>query len=110
MSEQIDPQEVSRDILFDKEALVASLENDERITALRQLLDEAEKRMLEDIARHMIVSKAEVDQRKIDYTRGYFAGARYWLGGRIQTAKTRISTADNTPDPMVDPRLKESDA
>jgi|SRR6188508_3660058 len=86
MSEPVD-----RPVLFDHEALIARLEGDERITALREALDAAEKEAVERIARLMLASGKEVDQRKIDFTRGYYAGARYWLGGRMTTAQQRIA-------------------
>jgi hypothetical protein len=59
----------------------------------------------------MIHSGKAVDQRKIDYTRGYFAGAQHWLGGRMQVAQNRLAQ-EMAPaaDPLVDPRYKESDA
>ena len=80
-----------RPILFDHEALIARLEGDERIAALREALDAAEKEALERIARLMLSSTKEVDQRKIDFTRGYYAGARYWIGARMTTAQQRIA-------------------
>ena len=86
MSEPVD-----RPVLFDHEALIARLEGDERITAVREALDAAEKEAVERIARLMLASGKEVDQRKIDFTRGYYAGARYWLGGRMTTAQQRIA-------------------
>jgi len=86
MSEPVD-----RPVLFDHEALIARLEGDERITALREALDAAEKEAVERISRLLLASGKEVDQRKIDFTRGYYAGARYWLGGRMTTAQQRIA-------------------
>ena len=80
-----------RPVLFDIEALIARLEGDERITALREALDAAEKEQMGRIAHLMLHSTKEVDQRKVDYTRGYYAGARYWLGGRMTDAQKRIA-------------------
>lgn len=80
-----------RPLTFGREALIASLEGDERIAALRAALDDAEKAALEQITKLMLHTTKEVDQRKIDYTRGYFAGARYWLGGRMTTAQQLIA-------------------
>ena|SRR6188768_1638776 len=80
-----------RPVLFDREALIASLEDDERITALRAALDEAEQDAMANIARILLGSKKPVDQRKIDFTAGYFAGARHWLGGRMSVAQQRIA-------------------
>lgn len=86
MSEPVD-----RPILFDIEALIAELEGDERIAALRTALEAAEKEQMERIAHQILHSKKEVDQRKVDFTRGYFAGARYWLGSRMTDAQKRIA-------------------
>lgn len=80
-----------RPVLFDREALIASLENDERIVALREALDAAEAEALANISKIMLASGKPVDQRKIDFTRGYFAGAKYWLGGRMTTAQRRLA-------------------
>ncbi len=81
----------SRPILFDHEALIARLEGDERIAALREALDAAEKEAVERIANLMLHSGKEIDQRKVDFTRGYYAGARYWIGARMTTAQQRIA-------------------
>ncbi len=80
-----------RPILFDREALIASLAGDERMVALLAALDEAEKDAATSIARILTHSTKPVDQRKVDFTRGYFTGARYWLGGRMSTAQTRLA-------------------
>lgn len=78
-----EPEEVARPILVNREALIASLEGDERIRALREALVEAEDEWLKQVARTFMNSGKPVDQRKVDYTRGYFKGARHWLGARI---------------------------
>lgn len=82
-----------RPVLFDREALVASLAGDERIAALHAALEDAEKAAVESIARIMLHSTKEIDQRKVDFTRGYYAGARYWTGARMTDAQTRIALA-----------------
>lgn len=87
------PEEVARPILFEREALIARLKNDERIQALREALDEAEQEWLTQVARVMISTTKPVDQRKIDYTRGYFAGAQHWLSGRMSVAEARLATS-----------------
>jgi hypothetical protein len=47
----------------------------------------------------MLHSTKPVDQRKVDFTRGYYAGARYWLGARMTDAQTRIALmANQTPE------------
>jgi len=80
-----------RPILFDREGLIAALEGDERIEALRAALDEAERDAVASVTRLILNTNKPVDQRKVDYTRGYFAGAKYWLGGRMSTAQERIA-------------------
>lgn len=80
-----------RPLTFGREALIASLAGDERIAALQAALDDAEKAAMENITKTMLHTTKEIDQRKVDYTRGYFAGARYWLGGRMTTAQQRIA-------------------
>jgi len=88
-----------RPILFDMEALIASLQGDERIEAMREALALAEKAAMENIAHLMLHSTKPVDQRKVDFTRGYYAGARYWLGARMTDAQTRIALmANETPE------------
>jgi hypothetical protein len=107
MSEFQTPDE--RPVLFDRDILIAGLENDERFRALREALDDAEAEFTEHITKVLLKSGKEVDQRKIDFTRGYFAGARHYVGGgRIAVAKQRL--AHTQADPTVDPRLKESDS
>ena len=106
MSEFQTPDE--RPVLFDREALIAGLEVDERFRALREALDEAEKEFTEHIVKVLLNSGKPVDQRKIDFTRGYFAGARHYVGGRVEVAKQRL--ANKPDDPTVDPRHEESDA
>lgn len=96
-----DPEQ--RPILFDREALIARLEGDERIAALREALEAAEQEAYANIARLMTNSTKPVDQRKIDFTRGYFAGAKYWLGGRMSTAQARLAA-------QVGQDIEESDA
>lgn len=80
-----------RPVVFDREALIASLQNDERIEALHAALDEAEAQAAVHIQKVLLHSTKEVDQRKIDFARGYYAGARYWTGARMSDAQTRIA-------------------
>ena len=108
MSDQEFQTPDERPVLFDREALIAGLEGDERFRALREALDDAEREFTEHITKTLLHSGREVDQRRIDFTRGYFAGARHYVGGRITVAKSR--TAQVPVDPLVDPRSKESDS
>lgn len=84
-------EEAIRPILLDKEALIASLEGDERFRAMYEAVQEAEEAASKHIAHLLLHSTKPVDQRKVDFTRGYFAGLNHWLGGgRIDVAKQRI--------------------
>jgi hypothetical protein len=100
MSEFQTPDE--RPVLFDRETLIAGLEKDERFRALRAALDDSEKEFTEYITRVLLHSSRPLDQRKIDFTRGYFAGAREYTGGRVQVAKTRLQTPEGEAHRPVD--------
>ena len=104
VSEQTDltsPEEVSRPILAGHEALIASLKTDERIRALVEALDEAEELWHRRISETLLKMGKPVDQRKIDYTRGYFAGARHYLTGRIDVAQYRLEQSQKESDDSV---------
>ena len=57
-----------------------------------------------------MTSGKAVDQRHLDYTRGYYDGARFWLSGRIALAQQRVALAakeagaDPRPTGDIDPR------
>lgn len=87
-----------RPVVYDREALIATLEDDERIVALRAALKDAEEEAMARITALLIHSKKPVDQRRIDFTAGYYAGARYWLGARMTDAQTRIAILAARPD------------
>lgn len=82
---------LSDEIHFDREALVLALKDDQRWKALQSLLDDAEAAWTEKAYRQIMKGTKPVDQRKVDFMRGYFAGARYWTLGRIKDAETRIA-------------------
>jgi hypothetical protein len=79
-----------RPLLFDREALIVALRDDERLQAMAAAVAEAEEAWTQRIAAEMLHSKKPVDQRKVDFMRGYFAGARYYTGGRVDTAEQRM--------------------
>lgn len=106
MSEFQTPDE--RPVLFDRETLIAGLEHDERFRALRDALADAEADFERHVVQTLLRSGKPVDQRKIDFTRGYFAGARHYVGGRVEVAKVRLANQTEV-DPAVDPRSEESD-
>jgi hypothetical protein len=110
MSEFQTPEE--RPVLFDRDVLIAGLEADERFRALREALDDAEKEFTEHIASTLLKSTKEIDQRKIDFTRGYFAGARHYVGGgRIEVAKQHLANQGDAKDmrPVAPPDPRRGD-
>lgn len=83
--------EAIRPILASREGLIATLEGDERFRALYEAVQEAEVAATAHISALLLHSTKPVDQRKVDFTRGYFAALNHWLGGgRIDVAKQRI--------------------
>ncbi len=70
-----------------REALIATLDEHSGMIALREALAEAEEEWLRRVARTFLKSPKEVDQRKIDYTRGHFVGAQHWVTNRVKAAK-----------------------
>jgi len=70
-----------------REALIASLDDHPGMEALREALAEAEDEWFARIARTFLKSQKPVDQRKIDHTRGHFAGASHWLESRVKAAR-----------------------
>lgn len=83
----------NRELLFDREALIVSLKDDERFRALCAAVAEAEERWQRQALHLFTHSTKPLDQRKIDFMRGYHAGARYATGGRISTAEERMAQA-----------------
>lgn len=95
--------EAIRPILANREGLIASLEGDERFRAMYEAIQEAEAAATAHISALLLHSTKPVDQRKVDFTRGYFAGLNHWLGGgRIDVAKQRVL--------LLDAQSEESDA
>lgn len=73
----------------DLEAVIAS--PSEVLTALRQAMETNRTNWKLAFAEGALVSRKPVDQREIDYRRGFFAGADYYLGRRVQIAKSRVA-------------------
>lgn len=80
-----------RPLAFDREALIARLKDDERFRALQEQRDEAEHAAVDQFARRLLLNKKPVDQRDVDFLRGYWAGARHWTGGRLTVAEQRLA-------------------
>ena len=100
-----------------QEMEIAALKGNHALTVLLDALDAAEKEWAYRVGINVLTSVKEVDQRKLDWTRGYFAGARYWLRERITLAEQRVATAaaqeagqtDLRPTGQPDPRIQRSE-
>jgi hypothetical protein len=101
-------------LAYGKELQIAALGDHAAIILLREALADAERAMQEMVGHNVMTSGKAVNQRQLDYTRGYYDGARFWLAGRIALAQQRVAleqakTAGGDPRPVVDidPRTGE---
>ena len=113
---EIVPDPEREEILaFGRELEIAALEHSGVLDVLRSALEESQRAMEAQVGSNVMRSNREVNQRQLDYTRGYYEGARYWLGiggGRIALAKHRVASAaqaggDPRPVGRIDPRTGE---
>jgi hypothetical protein len=96
-------------LAYGRELEIAALEGNAALAVLRKALDESQAAMEAQIGANVMRSNREVNQRQLDYTRGYFEGARFWLNGRITAAKQIVAQQareDEDPRPAgrIDPR------
>jgi hypothetical protein len=98
--------EVEREetLAYGRELEIAALDGHQAITVLRAALAEAEQAMQEMVGRNVMQSGKAVNQRQLDYTRGYYDGARFWLAGRIALAKQRVALEQAKESGQDDPR------
>ena len=109
MSDEIIPEPDREETLaYGRELEIAALKGHAGLVLLREALAEAEAAMQAQVGRNVMTSNREVNQRQLDYTRGYYDGARFWLAGRIALAEQRVAlemakqTAGDDPRPVVD--------
>ena len=103
-------------LAYGRELEIAALKGHAGIALLRAALAEAEQAMQEQVGRNVMTSGKAVNQRQLDYTRGYYDGARFWLAGRIALAEQRVALTkaaeeqrgeDPRPSGRIDPRTGE---
>ena len=99
-------------VAYGRELEIAALEKNGALAVLRAALDESQAAMEAQVGANVMRSNREVNQRQLDYTRGYYEGARFWLEGRIILAKQRVALAeqagdDPRPAGRIDPRTGE---
>ena len=117
MSDEIVPsaEDAERALVLQhgRELRIAALRDHEALRILREALAEAEAAMQEMVGRNVMTSGKAVNQRHLDYTRGYYDGARFWLTGRIALAEQRVAQqaqpdgADPRTAGRIDPRTGE---
>jgi hypothetical protein len=118
LSDQEIVPEPDRDatLAYGRELEIAALKGHAGLRLLREALADAEQAMQEHVGRNVMTSGKAVDQRQLDYTRGYYDGARFWLEGRIILAEQRAALQkaaeerpgdDPRPSGRIDPRTGE---
>jgi hypothetical protein len=73
-----------------RESLIAKLDDLPEFQALRDVLAEAEDEWLRRASASFLKSGKAADQRKIDYTRGFFRGAEHYLTQRVKAAREYV--------------------
>lgn len=105
-SSEIIPDDLERDAVLahGQELEIAALRGSPALKVLLEALEAAEKEWAYRVGINVLTSVKEVDQRKLDWTRGYFAGARYWLRDRISLAEQRVAQHQQEQTGLTDPR------
>lgn len=111
------PDEIEREatLAFGQELEIAALKGSPALAVLLKALQDTEKGWALKLGAGILHSVKPVDQRQVDFTRGYFAGARYYLQERVSLAQQRVSayeaeqagrTDDPRPTGQSDPRIQ----
>lgn len=112
-SEIVPDPERDAALAYGRELEIAALEGNHALGVLLKALDESQAAMEAQIGHNVLRSNREVNQRQLDYTRGYYEGARFWLNGRIAAAKQIVAQQqvrdelDQRPVGRIDPRTGE---
>jgi hypothetical protein len=110
MSQEPDltPDDIEREavLAYGRELEIAALKGSPALTVLLKALEETEEAQALKIGGSILQSVKPVDQRTVDFTRGYYAGARYYLRERVSLAQQRVSAyqAEQAGRPEGDPR------
>lgn len=91
-------------LAYGRELEIAALKDNTALRVLSRALADAEAAMQAHVGRNIMVSNKAVDQRQLDYTRGYYEGARFWLAGRIALAQQRVALQQAKEAGVTDPR------
>ena len=110
MSQEPDltPDDIEREavLAYGRELEIAALKGSPALTVLLKALEETEEAWALKLGGNILHSVKPVDQRHVDFTRGYFAGARNILTERVSLAQHRVSAyqAEQAGRPEGDPR------
>ena len=117
---EIIPEDMEREALLahGRELEIAALRGNPALRVLLAALEDEERLWAERIGNNVLTSVKPVDQRKLDYTRGYFSGAKWWLRERISVAEQRVAAfeaaeagqGDPRPVGQPDPRIEGDEA
>jgi hypothetical protein len=103
LSEIVPDPDRDETLAYGRELEIAALNGHAALGLLLESLDESEQAMQAMVGRNVMKSGKAVNQRQLDYTRGYYDGARFWLQGRIALAAQRVALADRRAE-ETDPR------
>lgn len=115
--DELTPEEIEREatLAFGLELEIAALKDSPALAVLLKALRGTEEGWALKLGGNILHSTKPVDQRQVDFTRGYFAGARYYLQERVSLAAQRVaayqaaeagSTDDPRPTGQPDPRIE----
>ena len=118
--DDLTPDEIERrtTLAYGIELEIAALKDNPALAVLMKALMGTEEGWALKLGGDILHSVKPLDQRKVDFTRGYFAGARYYLSERITLAQQRVSAYeaeqagrndDPRPTGQDDPRTQRSE-
>ena len=119
-AEELTPDEIEREatLAYGLELEIAALKGSPALAVLLKALRSTEEGWALKLGGNILHSVKPIDQRQVDFTRGYFAGARYYLQERVSLAQQRVSaheaaqegrTDDPRPTGQDDPRIQRSE-
>jgi len=113
------PEDIEREatLAYGVELEIAALKGSPALAVLLRALEGTEEGWALKLGGNILRSVKPVDQRQVDFTRGYFAGARYYLRERVTLAQQRVSAyeaeqagrSDPRPTGEPDPRIQRSE-
>jgi hypothetical protein len=114
------PEQIEREttLAYGRELEIAALKGSPALAVMLEALMGTEEGWALKLGGNILRSVKPVDQRQVDFTRGYFAGARYYLQERVTLAQQRVAayeaaqsgqSDDPRPTGEPDPRTQRSE-